>query len=443
MRRASVHVIALACLSAMACGDVEPLPPEGQVLIHVDTDATLPPAPGEAEDPAGAAALFDRLEVAMFAPGEHTPCPDCARDFSIDRRTVRDGRASFGFVPRPSTSGYRARVRLFRSGGIGGPRAASTIEHVIALPPVSEGTVLDLQVVMLVDELASPHGTLDEPEVAPTGKPAPGSSRVDSWAGAQRTECDGAPGDGEVCVPGGAFWMGQLLQESREELVHIDPFFVDATEVTVTAMRASKLATATDPDTVDIRVCRYSASPSKWDENPVNCISKPLAEAFCKAQGKTLPTAAEFQYVATRLRGDDYVWGVDPPSCTDAVYARQGDNPPDRPYFDVEVAKRACQSLGIGPDNVKVGDRDRLDLPTGTVYGLAGNVSEWLLDNSVDCLRSGVQSNPVCLDATSTQEPVGGGAWGDIGTSLRGAARRAIPRNDPGPNNLGFRCVRH
>jgi len=436
-------VLLLAGLPAVACGDVEQLPPEGQVLIHLDTDATLPPAPGEPAGPSDAAPLFDRVEAEIFAPGESTPCPSCARDFSIDRRTVREGRASFGFVPRPGTAGYRARVRLFRSGGIGSARAASTIEHVIELPPVSEGTVLDLQVVMLVDELGSPRGTIDAPEAAQIGKPAAGASRVDSWPGAQRTECPGAPNEGEVCVPGGAFWMGDILQESREALVHVDAFVVDATEVTVAAMRASKLATAGDPDTDKTRVCRYGASSNIWDQNPVNCVSKTLAEAFCEAKGKTLPSAAEFEYMATRLRGDPYVWGVDPPSCTDAVYARQGQAPPDRPYFDVDVAVRACQSLGIGPDNVTVGDRDRLDLPTGTVHGIAGNVSEWVLDDVTECLAPGVNTNPVCRDATAPQLQVRGGAWGDLGVSLKGAQRRAIARNDAPANNLGFRCVRH
>lgn len=438
-----VSLLLLACLPAVACGDVEPLPPEGQVLIHVDTDATLPPAPGEPSGPSDAAPLFDRMRVEIFAPGESVPCPSCARDFSIDRRTVREGRSSFGFVPRPSTTGYRARIRLFRSGGVAGPRPSSTIEHVIELPSVTEGTIADLQVVMLVDELGSPHGTLDAPETAVAGKIAEGATRVDSWAGAQRTECADAPRDGEVCVPGGAFWMGNLVQESLENLVRIDPFFVDSTEVTVNAMRASKLATATDPETDKVRICRYGALSNTWDENPVNCVSKALAESFCEAQGKTLPSAAEFEYLATRLRGDPYVWGIDPPSCTDAVYARQGQAPPDRPYYDLQVATRACQELGIGPDNVRVGERDRLDLPTGTVYGLAGNVSEWVLDEGFGCMGPGVQTNPVCRDASSNQLQVRGGAWGEIAMSLKGAARSAIARSAVNANNLGFRCVRH
>jgi formylglycine-generating enzyme len=413
------------------------------VLIHVDTDATLPPAPGEPAGPSDAAPLFDRLRVEIFAPGESVPCPSCARDFSIDRRTMREGRASFGFVPRPITTGYRARIRLYRSGGVAGPRPTSTVEHVIALPSVSEGTIADLQVVMLVDELGSPRGSIDAPEDAQTGAPAPGTSRVDSWPGAQRTECPEAPAEGEVCAPGGAFWMGALLQESIEALVRIDPFFVDATEVTVSAMRASKLATATDPSTEKLRVCRFSLSSNPWDQNPVNCVSKTLAESFCEAQGKTLPSAAEFEYLATRLRGDTYVWGMDQPSCADAVYARQGKEVPDKPYYDLEVATRACQSLGIGPDNVRVGERDRLDLPTGTVYGLAGNVTEWVLDEGFDCLGPGVQMNPVCRDASTDQLQVRGGAWGDIGLELKGAGRKAIARSDPPQNNLGFRCVRH
>ena len=92
---------------------------------------------------------------------------------------------------------------------------------------------------------------------------------------------------------------------------------------------------------------------------------------------------------------------------------------------------------------MRVGDRDRLDLPTGTVYGLAGNVSEWVVDEGFGCMGKGVQTNPVCRDASSNQLQVRGGAWGEIAMSLKGAARSAIARNAVNANNLGFRCVRH
>ena len=75
------------------------LPPEGQIVLAVDTDAVVPAAPGATPEPAYPGPVFDRLSVDFFAPGEDSPCPDCAREFPVDDRMFAERRVSVGFVP--------------------------------------------------------------------------------------------------------------------------------------------------------------------------------------------------------------------------------------------------------------------------------------------------------------------------------------------------------
>ena len=68
-----------------------------------------------------------------------------------------------------------------------------------------------------------------------------------TWPSAVRVPCAGSAAAGEVCVPGGAYWMGnaKLTGEGtgdaadRLRLVVVPPFFLDATEVTVGRVRAA------------------------------------------------------------------------------------------------------------------------------------------------------------------------------------------------------------
>src|SRR5690606_2650586 len=75
-------VIALAALALVGCSD--DLPPIGQVRLAIDTDAPLPPPPGEVLGPAEPAPLFDSLRVDVYPPGASEPCAGCSRTFGLD-----------------------------------------------------------------------------------------------------------------------------------------------------------------------------------------------------------------------------------------------------------------------------------------------------------------------------------------------------------------------
>lgn len=443
MRRGfRLGLLLTTALGVSACGDVAPLAPTGQLLLYVDTDAPVPAAPGESLGKDAPTPLFDRLRIEFFAPDEDEPCTGCTRDFALDARALRDRKASVGFVPRAGVSGYRARVRLYRAGGVAGPRPRSTLEHVLALPAVAAEGIVEVRTRVSVDELGTPSGTLAQPIDAERGRPD--ASAVGTWPGSAVARCAAAHADGMACVPGGAFWMGSLESEASEALIRLAPFAIDTTEVTVAAFRLAKLAKVDDPGTDITRKCFYSPKDGVADTHPVNCISKDLAAAYCAARGAELPTEAEHEYASGGRHGLPFPWGVEPPACEDAVFARGGGPDPGTPYFTSAQGARACNRLGVGPAPIKSGARDKIGFDGVDVYDLAGNLTEWVKDEGNPCwLGGGVQTRPSCTAPRPNALHTRGGAWVDIPISLIATQRTGISSDAMAPSSVGFRCVKH
>ena len=442
--------IGLVLLLLASC-DPAALPPTGQFVVHVTTDAPLPQRAGnETEE---VVPLFDRLRIEVFPQGASSPCAECVREFEVDAALVDRGDASMGVVPPSGSVGTRIRVRLFRGTlDATSPRPGSTIEQVIALPRTPEEGIRHLTVTLLTEKVGDPQGTLDDPVVAVAGQPPRGV--VGTWSGARRSGCDGSSRDGEVCIPGGPFWLGDPridftgaidMQGGVERLVVLSPFFLDDREVTVGAFRASGLEERTQSGAVfnprpagGGDFCTYRETPGPDDTLPVNCVTWRLAEAYCVSQGKRLPTEAELAYAASGLGEHSYVWGEDIPVCGDAVFER-GD------------ADGACATLGLGPTSAGQGARDRLDPGGGMVFDLAGNLMEfaadfWQLDEEPCWFGSGVLRDPLC-DEPSALDRIGrtvrGGDFTDPPLFLRAALRTYMLGESKATNEqVGFRCAR-
>jgi formylglycine-generating enzyme required for sulfatase activity len=439
------RVLVLAASVAIAPACARTLPPSGQLRLFVDTDALLPAAPGTLPDPARPA-LFDRLRVEVFAPDETSACDDCTRDFGIDHETVLAGRASFGITATPGKPGYRARVRLFRSGGgnVVDPRPTSTLEAVVLLPAIGEEGIIDVHVVLATGDLGHPQGTLDAPVPALAG-PADGG-RAGTWAASYRRTCAGTAQDGEVCVDGGAYWMGDpTFFRPYERLVAVSPFFVDETEVTVGQLRAAgfgaDIVHSDDPASQQ-RFCTFTTTPGPFEDYPVTCLPRPEMLAYCKKRGGTLVSEAQWEYIGSARRSAPYVWGDDAPTCADAVYARfqVGSNP----------ALEACKALGVGPQRAGSGKRDRFDLPAGAIVDLMGNVAELVQDDwdevTAPCWNVPLQYDPLCVKPPPTAPPFKHTMRGNnFASSLTAASDRAY---DPSSSEsaasaqIGFRCAR-
>jgi len=438
--RARALVVAGLLPLALGCEDANPAPPAvGQVVVWLDTDAPLPTAtsPGRM-DPAP---LFDRVRIDVI-PLDGTTC-DCTREFEVTTDSMNGGM-SFGIVP---SLGATLRVRLFRATVTldGEPAPDSTVDYTFAVPAIPEGTVADATVALATGDVGVPLGT-DTPIALTPGKPV--GTHVGTWAGAQRVDCASPPPEGEVCVPGGAYWMGDPaaagwtdIQTTHQRLVVLSPFTIDATEVTVATLRAAggaaNQAWSGSAGTNTDDYCTFSTTVGgPTDHLPVTCIDWNKARAYCQAQGKDLPTEAEFEFAEGGGHGNPFSWGVDPPTCPDAVFSLWPNTAPD------------CLAAGDmhgGPAPPGSGSLDALALPTGTVLDLAGNVEEWMRDtwntDEQPCWsRPGVYTNPFC-SAGPGEASARGGSWAVTGGLLR-AGLRDYGVKTQWVDFVGFRCAR-
>jgi formylglycine-generating enzyme len=459
-----------ACL-AVACGGetAGELPPLGQIVLYVTTDAPLPAAAGQDGDTSAPPPLFDRLLIEVFPPDANEPCSGCRQTFELDRESVRESKVSFGIVPRAGVSGYRARARLYRAitEKAGEPPQLSTIDTWAALPKVGHEGIVRATITLRVADMGKTLGSASDPLPIADGAPAP----LAPWPNAERRACTGTARSAEACVPGGAFWMGHPYaggvadgtDASQSRLVTLSPFYVDLHEVTVGEFRASGLALLEDGSSVDpvlgpvegdglsVNVheffCTYSDVPlvgaADRENLPVSCVSWSAANAYCAAQGKRLPSEAELEYLSGRLRSELFVWGQsDAVGCADSVWGRAGAG-----YFMSYDECRAPDDVG-GPLPAGNGALDRLPLPEGEVVDLMGNVAEWTTDywnRAGESCWAGhaLLENPICdaPGALDSSDPplrtVKGTDWSVI--SVPAATRYG---RIGWSAQRGFRCVR-
>lgn len=445
MKRAlSKRVVFALGAIALALGCEErTLPPRGELLVYVDTNAPLALAPGEVLLADVPAPLFDRLRLELLDAEGALACGDCAREFAVSRDQLAARQLAFGLLPRANRTDLVLRARLFKGsrtrGGV--PQADATIDRAFVAPPIGEEGVVEATAFLPLDAVgAGPN--LDAPEPMTMSKPGP--AVLDPRA--TPAACTTTGGEGEVCVPGGTFWMSdpKILPdpdgiEAPSRVVALSPFYIDAHEVTVAELRASGVAIASDPR-IGNASCTFTASPGPTDDLPVNCITWTRANQYCAAKGARLPTEAEMESLLSRRTSSRYVWGQDDPDCEDVVAERV--DPAGVPGDTFVLT--ACARHGIGPAKAGTGKRDAAVIGSGRVLDLAGNVSEWTLDTferlGNRCWTTGIVVDPVC-ESASNAHTVRGGSWGLPRGSTRSTNRSSALATNQTPS-LGFRCAR-
>jgi formylglycine-generating enzyme required for sulfatase activity len=262
--------------------------------------------------------------------------------------------------------------------------------------------------------------------------------------------CGEAP-EGTACVPGGWFIRGvdedphwPCWQAGRPRKVPpdsvpasrvwTDTFYMDLTEVTVAAYRACVKAGA----------CKR-AGPSYSDFSrpgqPITGISWFDARQFCEAQGKHLPTEAEWEKAARGPDGELYPWGNEPANCERAVIR------------DDAKGGRSCgvEKHGGHPEKgrvLKVGSR-----PAGRygLFDMVGNAEEWTADWYGESWAAcgepcqGINPRGPCPGADRCPghpyKSVRGGSWYWPAVHAKGSHRRPhFPKNRPF-HHYGFRCA--
>lgn len=465
----------LALVANVACERTGP--PRSQLVLHVTTDAPLPFSPVGAcpSQPSDVPPLFDTIELAVFPSGRTTPCDHCVRRFAIDCRMVEDGKASIGIVPGIGDPNWRARIRIYRGIAVadGEPIPSATLETVVALPAIFEDSgVVDVTATVHTARIGQPEGTLDSPVTVTTGDATKGI--VGSWSAAKRVACTANATIKEACVPGGAFWMGNpavgamlaSFDANVPRLVVISPFIVDLAEVTVDSFRQVGIARLPNPNTSDNGdpfdnagaiggPCTYSGTSASTTEDamPVNCLTWGKAQEYCATQQKALLTEAQFEWLASGLRGGTYPWGEDEPSCADVDFAHGA-----TPTIPQSCPPQLIRSGGAGQgarDRIRIGNRDVIDL--------VGSLREWTRDVFAEqteaCWTQPLLVDPECTSGgRANARTVRGGSWRDQAGFLRAATRHFGFANgdktssgtfspyidDYGTNGatIGFRCMR-
>ncbi len=426
-------------------------PPRDQWVVAIASDAPVPQ-------------LGDRLLVEIFVAqnGVLSGCDDCARQFAAEDPALWP--ITFGVVP-PDGGDVWIRARLYRSAELdvlGYPDTAFVIDRLAKLPAARE--VTDVALELRMSCLGVP-ADLDSQQACDPATRALGVQEliaaddldglveIGSWPAAQPVDCAGDPPENMVCHPGGILILGSTqfipisieLNPIPERLVQLSPFWMDVDEMSVGALRPLLPATSMPPvpHSNDDR-CTWSPTPEGREAFPVNCVSGELAAAVCEAQGKRLPTEAEWEYAASNA-GQETAFAV-PVLVQDAEQlcdlAVIGVGMPDVGHLDSEIC--------VDQDNprwLRAGGHP-LDVSSLGVRNLVGSVAELTrsrLSPYADpgCWGSGVELlvDPDC-DAGAHQV-LRGGDWASRPGLARSAARDAILGAAGAlSSHVGFRCVK-
>jgi formylglycine-generating enzyme required for sulfatase activity len=224
-----------------------------------------------------------------------------------------------------------------------------------------------------------------------------------------------------------------FAEEAPQHTVTLSPFYVDRYEVT-NALFKKFLDKNPRWRRSKIEARLHNGNYLKhWDgddypkdkaEHPVTNVSWYAAVAFCRWEGKRLPTEAEWEYAARGgLSDKSFPWGDAPADKSLANYGASGIG------TTTPVGSYAANGYGL--------------------FDMAGNVWEYTLDEWGP-YNSSAQVNPVAggnlfLDdsfySVTTRRVIRGGSYGGAPINLRVAYRDSHPP-DGARDFVGFRCVK-
>jgi len=228
---------------------------------------------------------------------------------------------------------------------------------------------------------------------------------------------DGAP---MVLVLAGAFWMGLaegegLDDEQPRHQVYLDAYHIDKFEITTE--RYAKFLAFTGWQ-----------KPFNWNmvtlpehaTRPVIGVGWADADAYCRINGRRLPTEAEWEKAARGTTERRYPWGEKKPAVSLALFGQMT-------KFSYDLLK-------------PVGSYPGGESPYGA-FDLAGNVAEWVEDwYDGEYYRNSPEKNPPG-PRTGQFKMVRGGSWSDMPVYLMTAGRTSKLLPDTRNAFIGFRCA--
>jgi formylglycine-generating enzyme required for sulfatase activity len=231
-----------------------------------------------------------------------------------------------------------------------------------------------------------------------------------------------------VFIPGGEFLRGRaydwpdtrlpwypnpLKDDTPARKIHVDPFYMDESEVTNERYAAFVKATKRKPP-----YQWFKGEFEKGQENlPVVNVSWDDATAFCSWAGGRLPTEAEWERAARGIaEGRMYPWGDTVPTAKQAVYG-----------------------VETGPSAVCTRERNYFGL-----CDMIGNVWEWVSDwYGRDYYAVAPERNPPGPDK-GAYRVLRGGSWFDQSQPVLflTVSYRSWARQQERSPTIGFRCVK-
>jgi formylglycine-generating enzyme len=282
--------------------------------------------------------------------------------------------------------------------------------------------------------------------------PPPPPPKVVSSDGIEMLDCPADTPDGMSCVPGGKMKRGTNEEHScgqgenkryktkfgPEEEIWVQTFLMDKTEVTYEAYQLC----------LTEKKCDY-AKPAYSDFNrptqPMMGASWYAANKYCQAQGKRLPTEAEWERAARGPNGDTTPFGMAEVTCDNAVIK--------------DASGRSCgvKKKGGSPEKGRVLEVALKPAGYYGLYDMVGNAEEWVSDWFAPSYEScgedckGTSPKGPCAGETTCKKfairdgkalkMVKGGSWYWPAQDATGWHRRPhVPTNKP-YHHFGFRCA--
>ena len=266
-------------------------------------------------------------------------------------------------------------------------------------------------------------------------------------------DCHAAAVSGMSCIPGGVFIrgseayrtcaQGEVRRFHKKKPNHrpvqkivVSTFYMDQTEVTFAAYQACAKAGK-------CRRTRPAYNDYDAPNQPMVGMTWYDAFQYCKAQGKRLPTEAEWEKAARGADGEAYPWGDEEVDCKRAV------------IMDPKKG-RSCGVVKKKPAPWKGKTLPVRSRPAGRygLYDMIGNAEEWTSDwHSRDWAKCGSdctgrdpkgpcpQQSPEKRCKGHDRKVVKGGSWYWPAACAKSWTRRPhFPRNKP-YHHFGFRCA--
>ncbi|NOU29758.1 MAG: SUMF1/EgtB/PvdO family nonheme iron enzyme [Polyangiaceae bacterium] len=422
-------VLGLAAVFGSSClgGEVRP-----QWTVTVRTDAPLP-------------LVGDRLLVEILDADGALACEACR---SV--RAAPPGTFPFSFGVVPTARSLRVRVRLHRARavrGAGTPDPDTTLDTLALLPP-TPGPV-EMELAMACFGVASQADASCDPAtrtLTPVGTaPAPSRKLEEgSWALARAAPCDDAQApSGMRCAPAGPFFFGSLLEvdEPRDYLTYLSPFYLDVDELSVGRARAAILAGAVGREprrqSAEPRCVYLGANEARNDDLALNCVDRSLAAALCASEGKSLPTEAQFAAAAGNgALGTRFPWGESTDICAHAVVARSDDT------SEPTDCRFAGGTRQPGPARLSDATLDVTFAPSAFRH-MGGDLDEWVQDTYRSMFDPYYRSAVPLVDPLSMNRgsaTIRGGGW----FTNRAFAQSFWRASEglAGTTHTGFRCAK-